>query len=110
MHWYVAHGVQGTAWRALVCLTRLLLPPRPQLSAGLSTEYSRKASQDTVSAAPLEDESNMAARYYINQILGMDEQSIQHAWSKVGCTPPPPMHAPLPARLPPKQPMLTPWH
>lgn len=67
-------------------------PPPPRqalLTTGLSTEYTRKAPEQTSVAGksvgqeePVQD-TNIAAKYYINQILAMDEASIQRAWTKV---------------------------
>jgi len=57
---------------------------RAQLSTGLSSEYTRKSAAEASSnhVLPVED-ANIAAKYYINQILSMDEASIQQAWLKV---------------------------
>jgi hypothetical protein len=53
-----------------------------QLSAGLSTEYARKASEEK-EVSEKDADNNIAAKYYVQQILGMDEGSIQQAWTKV---------------------------
>lgn len=61
------------------------IPTQALLTTGLSAEYSRKASE--AASAQKDDEpvesSSIAAKYYINQILTMDEASIQQAWMKV---------------------------
>jgi hypothetical protein len=54
----------------------------PQLSAGLSSEFARKASEEK-GASQQDADSNIAAKYYVQQILGMDEHSIKDAWNKV---------------------------
>ncbi|GBF97791.1 sucrose phosphate synthase [Raphidocelis subcapitata] len=54
------------------------------LSSGLSTEWARRAAAEAPAAPPeLDAESNIAARYYLHQILALDEESIQQAWLKV---------------------------
>ena len=55
----------------------------PQLNAGLSTEYQSRpnanAAPDTVDA-----DKALFAKYYVHQILQMDEDALRAAWNKVG--------------------------
>jgi hypothetical protein len=53
------------------------------LGAGLSTEHF-KAAAEAKSVAQDDADANIAAKYYVNQILNLDEGSIQQAWLKVG--------------------------
>jgi hypothetical protein len=52
------------------------------LGAGLSTEHF-KAAAEQKEVAQDDADANIAAKYYVNQILNLDEESIQHAWLKV---------------------------
>ena len=59
-------------------------PPRPptqQLSSGLSSEFTRKANDASHDEA--DEDSNIAAKYYVQQIMSMDEQAIQSGWAMV---------------------------
>jgi hypothetical protein len=53
------------------------------LGAGLSTEHFRAAAEQK-EVAQDDADANIAAKYYVNQILNLDEGSIQQAWLKVG--------------------------
>lgn len=52
------------------------------LGAGLSTEHF-KAAAEQKEVAEDDADANIAAKYYVNQILNLDEESIQQAWLKV---------------------------
>jgi hypothetical protein len=60
---------------------RLPRPPNQQLSSGLSSEFTRKANDASHDEA--DEDSNIAAKYYVQQIMSMDEQAIQSGWAKV---------------------------
>jgi hypothetical protein len=53
------------------------------LGAGLSSEHF-KAAAEQKEVSEDDADANIAAKYYVNQILNLDEASIQHAWLKVG--------------------------
>ncbi|KAI8473309.1 MAG: hypothetical protein J3K34DRAFT_519144 [Monoraphidium minutum] len=59
------------------------------LSAGLSTESARRAGDASAAAladAPASvdaDNANIAAKYYVQTLLALDEESIQQAWLRV---------------------------
>ncbi len=58
------------------------------LGAGLSTEHFKTAAEQK-EVAEDDADANIAAKYYVNQILNLDEESIQQAWLKVGAGPGP---------------------
>jgi hypothetical protein len=52
------------------------------LSTGLSSEYTR--SEAEVKPTAKEDaDASLVAKYYVNQILSLDEESIKDSWLKV---------------------------
>lgn len=51
----------------------------PQLHAGLSSEHATNVDDEAIHNA----DRQICAKYYVSQILGMDEDSIKHAWFKV---------------------------
>lgn len=53
-----------------------------QLGQGLSSEYTRSEKTDT--AATVDADRDVTARYYLNSVLQMGEEGIRDAWSKVG--------------------------
>ncbi|KAI8477407.1 MAG: hypothetical protein J3K34DRAFT_515747 [Monoraphidium minutum] len=54
------------------------------LSAGLSTEAAKQAAEREHGAPEdVDGDSNVAAKYFTQQILAMDEESIQQAWMKI---------------------------
>jgi hypothetical protein len=48
-------------------------PPAPQLSAGLSTESARKAAEQSGGSPDVDQDTSIAAKYYVQQLLAMDE-------------------------------------
>lgn len=52
------------------------------LGAGLSTEHF-KAAAEAKEVAQDDADASIAAKYYVNQILNLDEESITQAWMKV---------------------------
>jgi hypothetical protein len=58
----------------------ILLPV--QLTYGLSTEYTNKPSQEG-KAEKVDADRDLFAKYYVNQIMSMDESGIKDAWHKV---------------------------
>ncbi len=58
-----------------------------QLSTGLSSEYIEAQDSDTARAADIaQADRDVCAKYYVQQILSLDEESIQEAWNKVSET------------------------
>lgn len=58
-----------------------------QLSTGLSNEYIEAEESDTARAADIaQADRDVCAKYYVQQILSLDEESIQDAWNKVSGT------------------------
>ena len=55
-----------------------------QLTYGLSTEYTNKPSQEAGKAEKVDADRDLFAKYYVNQIMSMDESGIKDAWHKVG--------------------------
>ena len=55
-----------------------------QLTYGLSTEYTNKPSQQAGKAEKVDADRDLFAKYYVNQIMSMDESGIKDAWHKVG--------------------------
>lgn len=53
------------------------------LGAGLSTEHF-KAAAEQKEVAEDDADANIAAKYYVNQILNLDEDALAGAWQKVG--------------------------
>jgi len=56
------------------------------LTTGLSSEFARKASEEK-EASQQDADSNVAAKYYVQQILAQDEHSLKDAWLKVSHRP-----------------------
>jgi hypothetical protein len=55
-----------------------------QLSTGLSNEYIEAEESDTARAADIaQADRDVCAKYYVQHILSLDEESIQDAWNKV---------------------------
>lgn len=52
------------------------------LSTGLSSEYTRNEAEAKTTAKEDADAS-LVAKYYVNQILSLDEESIKDSWLKV---------------------------
>jgi hypothetical protein len=52
------------------------------LSTGLSSEYTRSEAEAKPTAKEDADAS-LVAKYYVNQILSLDEDSIKDSWLKV---------------------------
>lgn len=52
------------------------------LSTGLSTEYVKKEGEKKTVSKNDADVA-IAAKYYVNQILSLDEEALQDAWLKV---------------------------
>jgi hypothetical protein len=55
----------------------------PQLTYGLSTEYTNKPSEKEGKAEKVDADRDLFAKYYVNQIMSMDESGIKDAWHKV---------------------------
>jgi hypothetical protein len=55
------------------------------LSTGLSSEYTRSEAEAKPTAKEDADAS-LVAKYYVNQILSLDEDSIKGSWLKVRCS------------------------
>lgn len=52
------------------------------MGAGLSTEHIRKTVEEK-EPETRDENTSIAAKYYVNQILSLDEEALQEAWSKV---------------------------
>lgn len=65
---------------AYIAFTPTLLS---QLNAGLSTEYQSKPNANTAPDTVDADKA-LFAKYYVHQILQMDEDALRAAWNKVG--------------------------
>jgi hypothetical protein len=53
-----------------------------QLTTGLSSEYAR-VKDDHKAEQVAGAEKQICAKYYVQQILGLDEEGIRQAWNKV---------------------------
>lgn len=71
------HSLSTAGVRAVIDLAHL----GPQLTYGLSTEYTNKPSSE--GKEKVDADRDVFAKYYVNQILSMDESGIKDAWHKV---------------------------
>lgn len=56
------------------------------LSQGLSTEHLKKASDAEEVISKVDAERKVAAKYYVQQILEMDEVALWNSWSRLNAT------------------------
>lgn len=62
---------------------RLTPPASAQLSYGLSTEYSKQPQAKSDKVEKVDADRLVFAKYYVQQLLQLDEDALHNAWVKV---------------------------
>jgi hypothetical protein len=57
-----------------------------QLTTGLSSEHVARVQDEAKAEKVANAEKQICAKYYVQQILGLDEEGIRQAWNKVCVT------------------------